>query len=172
MSDICETGLLSSSFLTSSSFKSRSSSTPGAYYLWIVLTIHSFFVGLAIGGIDTLSVLLVMVFVILLHKWPISLYFYDKLRKSSLKKIVCNTFYFSFAIMFPLGMLIAHVLCHFVFIHVIVEPTFDAIAAGTFLYLGTLEGLEEATIIKRCTNIRHLSLLGCGFILMIILAII
>ncbi|MCP3680601.1 MAG: ZIP family metal transporter [Gammaproteobacteria bacterium] len=142
-----------------------------ALYLWVVLTIHSFFVGLAVGGIDSLSILIIMVIVILLHKWPISLYFYEKIQISTLNRVTGNSLYFLFALMFPLGIFIAHSISHFIDIHAVVEPTFDAIAAGTFLFLGTLEGLEDATLIKRCTNIRHLSLLGCGFVFMVILAI-
>ncbi len=142
-----------------------------ALYLWLVLAVHSLFVGLAVGGIDSLSILIIMIVVILLHKWPISLYFYDKIRISALNKAAGNGIYLIFALMFPLGIFIAHSISHFIDIHSIVEPTFDAIAAGTFLFLGTLEGLEDATLIKRCTNIRHLSLLGCGFVFMVILAI-
>ena len=49
------------------------------------------------------------------------------------------------------------------------EPTCTALAAGTFLYIGTLHGLRNAVMIERCCDLRQFLFVICGFATMALL---
>jgi len=47
----------------------------------------------------------------------------------------------------------------------------SALAAGTFLYLGTLHGLENATLVKPCCDLKRFYFVILGFGVMAVVAI-
>jgi hypothetical protein len=53
----------------------------------------------------------------------------------------------------------------------LLTPTFSALAAGTFIYLGTLHGLQNGTLVARCCAFRSLFLVVLGYAVMAVVAI-
>lgn len=53
----------------------------------------------------------------------------------------------------------------------LLTPVFSSLAAGTFIYIGTLHGLDRASLIKHCCNMREFFFMLLGFTLMAIVAI-
>jgi hypothetical protein len=50
------------------------------------------------------------------------------------------------------------------------SPVCLAISAGTFLYFGTLHGLERCVMVQRCCNLKHYSYVILGFLFMAVVA--
>jgi len=76
-----------------------------------------------------------------------------------------------FAIMTPIGIILGEEALQGLGNLPLLTPIFSALAAGTFLYIGTLHGLRRAIMIERCCNMREFSLMLCGFGLMAVVAI-
>ena len=53
----------------------------------------------------------------------------------------------------------------------LLTPIFSSLAAGTFLYIGTLHGLERASLIRHCCNMKEFFFMLAGFMVMAIVAI-
>ena len=69
-----------------------------------------------------------------------------------------------FVLMTPIGILFGQGLQTHMSSFPILEPTFTALAAGTFLYLGTLHGLKRAVMVEQCCNLKHFSFVILGFL--------
>ncbi|WP_235602862.1 ZIP family metal transporter [Piscirickettsia litoralis] len=136
-----------------------------------MLIIHSLLEGTALGLSGSFSLFAVILFAILAHKWAASFALAIQLSKSHLKMKYSLSLFLFFALMTPLGILFGDVisskLSH---IHSL-EPIFSSLAAGTFLYLGTLHGLNRAVLIEKCCNLKHYSYVVLGFALMAVVAI-
>jgi len=142
-------------------------------YAWLsaaVLSIHSIFAGAALGSAPMLSTALIIMLAIVAHKWAASFALAVKLAQSgqSLKQ---NLIVFGiFSATFPLGVAMGSISGSEFEGSAYLEPTFNAFAAGTFLYLGTLHGLTRATLIDRCCNRKDFNFVILGFIIMAIVA--
>ena len=75
-----------------------------------------------------------------------------------------------FAIMTPIGVLFGLFIQH-VTQNSYSLAVFNALAAGTFLYIGTLHGLSRAVMVQRCCNLREFMLVIVGFALMATVAL-
>ena len=71
-----------------------------------------------------------------------------------------------FAAMTPLGIFIGWYFGRGVETNSLIDPILIAVSAGTFLYLGTLHGLERCVMVERCCNLRDFSFVIIGFLLM------
>ena len=110
-------------------------------------------------------------FAIVAHKWAASFALAVKLVQSG-QSLRANLFAFGvFSLAFPLGVLMGSLTADSDGSMPWLEPTFNAFAAGTFLYLGTLHGLTRATLINRCCNRRDFNYVILGFVLMAIVAV-
>jgi hypothetical protein len=69
-------------------------------------------------------------------------------------------------LMTPLGIYLGWYFGHGTESKSIFAPILIAASAGTFLYLGTLHGLERCVMVKRCCNLRDFSFVIIGFFLM------
>ena len=103
---------------------------------------------------------------IITHKWAESFAIAVQLNKSSLTTKKSIGFFLVFALMSPLGIFIGWYLEHGVETHTLIDPVLIAVSAGTFLYLGTLHGLERCVMVQRCCNLRDFSFVIIGFLLM------
>jgi zinc transporter 1/2/3 len=134
----------------------------------IMLAIHSFLEGSALGLSDNITLVVILV-AIVAHKWAASFAIAMQLNKSSLNLIGALLWFALFAIMTPIGVLFG------AFItpnpHSLLVPIFTSLAAGTFIYLGTLHGLTRAVMVKRCCNLQHFTFVILGFALMAIVAV-
>lgn len=137
----------------------------------LMLSIHAFLMGAALGLSVSFSVAIVILLAIVAHKWAESFSLAVQINKSAFSYPVNLTLFLCFAVMTPLGIVLgisAHTLLS---AYPLVAPIFSALAAGTFLYLGTLHGLEKATLIQQCCDLRSFLFVIIGFAVMAVVAI-
>lgn len=142
-----------------------------ALFAWVMLSIHSLLLGTALGLSENYSVVIMLFAAIIAHKWAESFAIAVQLNKSKLSKIICVILFLVFALMTPLGMMIGSYFGHEIGSHSVAEPILLALSAGTFLYLGTLHGLERCVMVKRCCNLSGFSFVIIGFVLMGLVAL-
>jgi zinc transporter ZupT len=141
-----------------------------AILAWLMLSIHSLVLGTALGFAQEYSFVIMLFFAIITHKWAESFAIAVQLNKSSLTTKKSILFFLIFALMTPLGIFIGWYVEHGMETHSIFDPILIAISAGTFLYLGTLHGLERCVMVERCCNLRDFSFVIIGFLLMALVA--
>lgn len=137
-----------------------------AILAWSMLSIHSLILATALGFSNEYPVALMLFLAIITHKWAESFAIAVQLSKSSLSTSVSLLFFIIFALMTPLGIFTGWRFNHHLSTHSAFDPILIATSAGTFLYLGTLHGLERCVMVKRCCNLRHFSFVIIGFLLM------
>lgn len=137
----------------------------------LMLSVHSFLAGAALGLSDALSVIVVILMAILAHKWAASFALAVQINKSMLSLKMGMSLFLVFAFMVPLGILFGDIINRHLAHYPLLEPVFSALAAGTFLYLGTLHGLKRAVMIEKCCDLRHFVFVIIGFAIMAVVAI-
>lgn len=137
-----------------------------AILAWAMLSIHSIMLGTALGLNHNNSVIIMLFLAIITHKWAESFAIAVQLNKSSLTRFQSLGFFFSFSLMTPLGIFIGWFFGYGVETNSLFDPVLIAASAGTFLYLGTLHGLERCVMVKRCCNLGDFSFVIIGFALM------
>ena len=136
----------------------------------MMLSIHSFFEGAALGISEELSVAVVIFVAIIAHKWAASFALAININKTNLKFITRLSLFSIFVVMTPLGILFGQTAQNYVS-NPLIEPIFTAIAAGTFIYMGTLHGLDRSVLVKDCCNTKQYTFVIVGFAIMAIVAI-
>lgn len=147
------------------------SSSAFAVLATLMLSIHSFFTGAALGISSSSSIIIIVLLAILAHKWAASFSLAVQINKSHLPFNLGVLLFAIFSLMVPLGIAVGTATETALNIHPMVQPVFSAIAAGTFLYLGTLHGLEKAALIKQCCKLSRFYFVIIGFTIMAIVAI-
>jgi len=137
-----------------------------ALLAWLMLSIHSLVLGTALGLAKEYPLMIMLYLAIITHKWAESLAIAVQLNKSSLTTKRSIGFFLSFALMSPLGIYIGYYFGHGIETKSLFDPILIATSAGTFLYLGTLHGLERCVMVERCCNLRDFSFVIIGFLLM------
>lgn len=137
----------------------------------IMLSIHSFLAGAALGFSTSTSVFIVILLAILAHKWAASFSLAVQLNKSQLPIKTSIVLFAIFAVMVPSGIIFGDTVTHRLHHMPLLQPIFSALAAGTFLYLGTLHGLKRAVMVEQCCNLKRFKYVIIGFIIMAIVAI-
>lgn len=137
-----------------------------AILAWAMLSIHSLMLGAALGLSNTNSVAIILFLAIITHKWAESFAIAVQLNKSSLSSRNAWIFFISFSLMTPVGILIGWYYGQNGQTHSIIDPILLSASAGTFLYLGTLHGLERCVMVQHCCNLRYFSFVIIGFLLM------
>ena len=137
----------------------------------IMLSVHSFVLGGALGFSHEYSLAIMMFLAIIAHKWAESFALAVTLNKSSIKVTHGIILFLLFTSMTPLGIYLGCYLGHKLTTQSLLDPILMAISAGTFLYLGTLHGLERCVMVKRCCNLGDFSFVIIGFLLMALVAL-
>ncbi len=137
-----------------------------AILAWAMLSIHSLMLGAALGLAHTNSMIIMLFLAIITHKWAESFAIAIQLNKSTMSKRKSIIFYFIFSLMTPIGIYFGWYFGHGIETHSIFDPILIAASSGTFLYLGTLHGLERCVMVERCCNLRDFSFVIIGFLLM------
>lgn len=137
----------------------------------IMLSLHAYFAGVALGYLSSMSIVIVFLLAVLAHKWVASFALSVQINKSSIPKKTRWLLFIIFACMTPLGVASGEVTHMYLSDYPLIEPIFQAMAAGTFLYLGTLHGLEQSALIKNCCDLKRFYFVIVGFICMSIVAI-
>ncbi|KTD21335.1 ZIP family metal transporter [Legionella londiniensis] len=137
-----------------------------ALLAWLMLSFHSLVLGTALGFTHDYPVIIMLFLAIITHKWAESFAIAVQLNKTSLSTAKSLAFFLAFALMTPLGIFIGWYFGHGMETHSLFDPILIAASAGTFLYLGTLHGLERCVMVERCCNLNHFSFVIIGFLLM------
>lgn len=137
-----------------------------ALVAWFMLSVHSLMLAAALGFSQEYPLIIMLFLAIITHKWAESFAIAVQLNKSTLSTAKSITFFLLFAFMTPLGIFMGYLFGSSVETHSIFDPILIAASAGTFLYLGTLHGLEQCVMVERCCNLRDFSFVIVGFLLM------
>lgn len=137
-----------------------------ALLAWTMLCIHSIMLGTALGLAQYNSMMIMLFLAIITHKWAESFAIAVQLNKSSMSYKNALIFFLLFSFMTPLGIYIGWYFGQGIETHSVFDPILIAASAGTFLYLGTLHGLERCVLVERCCNLRDFSFVIIGFLLM------
>ncbi len=137
-----------------------------ALVAWLMLSIHSLVLGAALGFSHEYPLIIMLFLAIITHKWAESFAIAVQLNKSSLRPSKSIAFFLAFALMTPLGIYLGYYVGHGIETATLFDPILIATSAGTFLYLGTLHGLERCVMVERCCNLRDFSFVIIGFLLM------
>ena len=132
----------------------------------LMLSIHSLVLGAALGFSREYALVIMLFLAIITHKWAESFAISVQLNKSSLRPIQSIFFFLFFAMMTPLGIYMGYYLGRGIETASLFDPILVATSAGTFLYLGTLHGLERCVMVERCCNLLDFSFVIIGFLLM------
>lgn len=136
-----------------------------------MLSIHSLLEGAAVGISGDLLTAVVLALAIIAHKWAESFSLSLQINKSEMHFSPGLMLFLGFALMTPLGIFLGDIVLDSAGSHPLLTPIFSSLAAGTFLYIGTLHGLRRATMIERCCNMREFAFMLLGFGLMALVAI-
>ncbi|MDF1757813.1 MAG: ZIP family metal transporter [Legionellaceae bacterium] len=137
-----------------------------ALLAWIMLSIHSLVLATALGFSDNYSIAIMLYLAIITHKWAESFAISVQLNKSSLPNKINVILFTVFSLMTPVGVYLGWYLEHEFTTNSMVDPILVSVSAGTFLYLGTLHGLERCVMVQRCCNLKYFSFVIIGFLLM------
>lgn len=137
----------------------------------LMLSIHSFLAGAALGVTESFSLSLIILLAILAHKWAASFALAIQINKADFKVRTGIVLFAIFVLMTPLGIILGTLATRYLNVYPLITPIFASLAAGTFLYLGTLHGLERAVMIKQCCSLKNFLLVILGFFIMAVVAI-
>lgn len=137
-----------------------------AILAWAMLSIHSLMLGAALGFNQNSSMVIMLFLAIITHKWAESFAIAIQLTKSSLSRTKALLFFLTFTLMTPLGIFIGWYSGRGIETSSLFDPILISASAGTFLYLGTLHGLERCVMVERCCNLRDFSFVIIGFLMM------
>ncbi len=136
-----------------------------------MLSLHAFLESAALGLSTNFTIVLMLAIAILAHKWAESFALAIQLTKSTLSPKMGIVYFLLFALVAPIGIFLGGVASEKIEHLPLLGPTFLALAAGTFLYLGTLHGLSRAVMVQQCCNLKQYTFVIIGFSLMAIVAI-
>lgn len=137
-----------------------------AILAWAMLSVHSIMLGAALGLAHYNSMIIMLFLAIITHKWAESFAIAVQLNRSAMSTRKSMIFFFIFSLMTPMGIYFGWYFGHGLETHSIFDPILISASAGTFLYLGTLHGLERCVMVERCCNLRDFSFVIIGFLLM------
>lgn len=136
-----------------------------------MMSIHSLLAGSALGLSDDISMITLIFLAIISHKLAESFAIAMQLIKSNLNRQTSIIFFLIFSSMTPIGIFLGASLGNLHSSSNSLIPIFSALAAGTFLYLGTLHGLEKCVLVKQCCNLKYFSFVILGFVVMAVMAL-
>lgn len=136
-----------------------------------MLSTHGFLAGVALGLSRALSVFTLILLAILAHKWAESFALAVQINKSNLAMKTGILLFTVFALMVPIGIIFGAMISQHLGGYPLIAPIFEALAAGTFIYFGTLHGLKRAVMIEKCCDLRRFGFVIIGFAIMAIVAI-
>ncbi|HJO92655.1 MAG TPA: ZIP family metal transporter [Victivallales bacterium] len=136
----------------------------------VMLSIHAFLAGAALGLSNSMSIFIIILIAILAHKWAASFALAVRITKSALSTKTGIVLFIIFSLMVPIGITFGDIISHGLVKHTLLEPIFTALAAGTFIYFGTLHGLKRSALVE-CCNLKQFNFVLLGFAIMAIVAI-
>jgi len=147
-------------------------SSLGPYLLALVLSIHSFIAGAALGIEKTMLGSASLFVAIIAHKGGAAFALGISMIKGGVKRNRHLRVILLFSVMTPLGIVLGSLLSKGLGSHTgqVVEGVFDSLAAGTFLYIAVLDIIEEEFSIPGNEFLKFISIIS-GLGLMALLAL-
>jgi zinc transporter 1/2/3 len=140
-----------------------------SYILLIALSVHSVLEGIAVGVQITIESAVELMIAILIHKLVESLALGVSFAKSNAKKHQSIIMMLIFGLATPIGVLIGMALISTSINGI--DGIFNALAAGTFLYVGASEIVVEEFSVTKYATIKYICFLaGLGAIFAIMLS--
>jgi solute carrier family 39 (zinc transporter), member 1/2/3 len=121
-----------------------------SYALAIILSIHSVLAGAALGAEDTLAGSAIIFLAVVAHKGAAGFALVVDFQRAGFSRLESTALLALFSIMTPFGVLTGAVLDHLLQATYgrLFEGTFDALAAGTFLYIAILEIISKEFAVR------------------------
>lgn len=143
-----------------------------SYILLIILSFHSLIVGLSLGLERGKLEAIVLMVALVLHKASAGFAFGMTLRYSTFSRIHRYLMIAVFSLSTPIGVLIGLYIVMFAHVSIssLTEGLFDAVAAGTFLYM-TMHLTQTRDPFPMPQRLASLGIVLIGFLLMAILAL-
>lgn len=143
------------------------------YLLLLTLSIHSLIAGLALGTQTSASGFAIVLVAILAHKGSAAFALGVSVRRAEIVRRRALPLIGGFAAMTPVGVLMGVLLTSLATsdTEANFEVWFDALAAGTFIYIGALDIIREEFIPARSGRRRRFLATGVGLLLMTLVAI-
>ncbi|NCX94764.1 MAG: zinc transporter [Gammaproteobacteria bacterium] len=132
----------------------------------LMLSIHSLLEGAALGLSRSFSMALIILIAIISHKWAASFALAVQLRKGIQSKTWGGVWFVLFAAMTPIGILFGTSVANHANFYPPLNPIVNSLAAGTFLYLGTLHGLKRSVLVHQCCSLKQFMFVILGFLVM------
>lgn len=144
-----------------------------AYILVVLLSIHSVIAGAALGVTASVVDLLVIGLAILAHKGAESFALTAHLRKHHLTRSHMFKVLVLFSLMTPIGIATGSIVAQLLTDSpgMMAESVFNAIAAGTFIYISTQYHFEFSTELNHDETSLHVAFFALGMTLMALVAI-
>ncbi len=136
-----------------------------------MLSIHSFLEGAAVGLAASFATTIIIFIAIIAHKGAASFALSINLNRSHIGLTYRIIAFSIFVLMTPLGIFSGDWILATTQHGTLLTPIFSSLAAGTFLYIGTLHGLERTSLIRHCCNMKEFFFMFTGFIIMAIVAV-
>ena len=136
-----------------------------------MLSIHSVLMGAAFGISSSIALTITIFIAVLAHKGSASFAIALELRRAGYSSARTWALFLVFVAMFPIGAIVGQAVQTVSNAHPLAEASVVALAAGTFLFFGTLHGLASSPMIARCCNLREFIGAVLGFTVMAIVAI-
>lgn len=128
---------------------SVASQTSYAILAFFILSVHSILAGATLGIERSWSITFVLLLAILAHKWAASFALSIQIAKAPVSLWMGIALLLTFSLMTPAGILLGEVLLKRFELYPFLEPTFNALAAGSFLYLGSMHGFFQVGRAKK-----------------------
>lgn len=136
-----------------------------------MMSFHALFEGIALGLRERMSLAIIVFVAIIAHKWVESFSLGLQITKNQISKGFGLLLFVLYILMTPVGILFGSMIQDSGFNYHILEPIFGSLAAGTFLYIGTLHGLNRSVLIEKCCNLKEYIFVLIGFAIMAIVVI-
>ncbi|MEM7222569.1 MAG: ZIP family metal transporter [Pseudomonadota bacterium] len=137
----------------------------------LMLSIHSLLMGAAFGMSSSIALTITIFIAVLAHKGAASFALALELGRAGYSRSKAWRLFIAFVAMFPIGAALVQGVQSVSNAHPLAEASVVALAAGTFLFFGTLHGLASSPMIARCCNPREFLGAVSGFVLIAVVAI-
>ena len=137
----------------------------------VMLSLHAIIEGSAMGITPHLATAVIIFTAIIAHKWAASFALAMLLTRAGIPLKRGIFLFLFFVAMTPLGVVIGEALTHYAESHVLIAPICNSLAAGTFIYLGTVHGLKKSVFLRACQKPIEFLFMLLGFALMAVVAI-
>jgi len=144
-----------------------------SYLLLTLLSIHSLITGVALGIATEFGVFITLTIAILAHKGTAAFALANNMQKNHITGKKAIQLILLFSVMTPIGIVFGDIINLYLHTQLgnILQGVFNAIAAGTFIYIASFSQLEHEGIQKHISSWSQYGFFGLGIVVMAIEAL-